>query len=228
MVTIVVGPEGSEEEFLVYADLAKQHSKVIETSLQLASGPEKSRLRMAEHSAFNFGMFVAFIYTGRIHTIRNNATDDAEGRILTELWVTGQALQSATFKDAVVEATMERYASLKKHSSRAFSTLAVHLSTQEQTQTGIGKLLVDMAVCRRGHEVYNERPLKPECLNLYGAIITGLDNIRCGTKSGQKMKSRTMEPKTCVYHEHGAADVCHRRIFATMGSVRCAQDSMPQ
>jgi len=44
MITIVVGPDGSEGEFLIYADLAKRHSRVIETNIQLATGSEKSRL----------------------------------------------------------------------------------------------------------------------------------------------------------------------------------------
>jgi hypothetical protein len=78
MVTIVVGPEGSEEEFLIYADLAKRHSKVIETNIQLATGPEKSQLRTIEHSASHFKIFVSFIYTGRIYTMTNKSTKLSE------------------------------------------------------------------------------------------------------------------------------------------------------
>lgn len=69
MVTIVVGPKGSEEEFSIYADLVKQHSEILEADLKLIEGPKELKLCKDGLSAWAFRTFVAFIYTGHIHTI---------------------------------------------------------------------------------------------------------------------------------------------------------------
>jgi hypothetical protein len=229
MITIVVGPEGSEAEFSIYADLAKRHSKVIKTNIQLATGPEKSRLRATEHSPEHFRIFVSFIYTGRIHTVITS-TEWSEWRLLSELWVLGQALDSTTFKDAVVDAMVERRATFNEFHSKAYVIMADHLQTSQQTRTGVGKLLVDTAVSARQHEIYtDELSSSPGCLHFYGEVIKGLDRIRRRVESEQEVLLRATKGLDCVYHEHGASETCHRRIFPVKrGSVRHSQASMPQ
>ena len=229
MITIVVGPDGSEEEFLIYADLAKRHSKVIETNIQLAAGPEKSRLRATEHSAEHFKIFVSFIYTGRIHTI-TNSTKSSEWRLLSELWVLGQALESSTFKDAVVDAMIERRTMFNKFHDKAYIMMADHLQTQQQTRAGVGKLLVDTAVSARQHEVYTDTlSIVPRCLHFYGEVIKVLDRIRRRVESEQEVLLRATKGLDCVYHEHGVSEICHRKMFpVTRGSVRHSQSAMPQ
>lgn len=226
MITIVVGPDGSEAEFLVYADLAKRHSKVIETNIQLAAGPEKSRLRATEYSPEHFKIFVSFIYTGRIHTLNS----PREWRLLSELWVLGHALDSITFKDAVVDAMVERRTALNEFHGEAYVIMADHLQTPQQTRTGVGKLLFDTAVTARHHEIYTDRLSSvPGCLHFYGEVIKGLDQIRRGEESEEEVLLRAKTGLDCVYHEHGAGEVCHRKMFpATRGSVRHSQAAMPQ
>lgn len=225
----MVGPDGSEEEFLIYADLAKQHSKVIETNIKLAMGLEKSRPRMPERSAAYFKIFVSFIYTGRIHTV-SKSTESSEWRLLSELWVLGQALQSTTFKDAVVDAMVERRTTLNKFHNKAYVIMAEHLQTLQQTRAGVGKLLVDTAVSARKHDVYtDELSDVPGCLHFYGEVVKGLDRICRRVESEEQVLLRATKGRVCVYHEHGTSEICHRKIFpATRCSVRHSQDAMPQ
>jgi hypothetical protein len=229
MVTIVVGSKDSEEEFSIYADLVKQHSEILEAKLNHISGQAKSKLRMAELSAWSFRIFVAFIYTGYIHTVPVDPSHESEWALLRALWKLGQELESITFKDAVVDAMIERYAWLKQFDTLAFQAVGKHLQAPGQVQIGVGKLLVDITVSNRGHESYTGRPLRPECLNLYGGVIIGLDNIRCGIESEHDISSRTMEGKDCVYHEHGFSSTCYKKRFPTSQDiVRRSKNAMPQ
>jgi hypothetical protein len=82
---------------------------VLETNIQLAMVPEKSKVRATEHSPEHFNIFVSFIYTGRIHTVVKSIKS-SEWRLFSEPWVLGQALESTTFKDAVIDAMVERRA----------------------------------------------------------------------------------------------------------------------
>ena len=229
MVTIVVGPEGNEEEFLIYADLAKRHSKVIDTNIQLETGPEKSKLRTSEHSAAHFKGFVLFIYTGRLYTV-TKSTMPSEWRLLSDLWILGQALESTTFKDAVVDAMLERRAMFNEFHGEAYIVMADHLQTQEQTRRGVGKLLVDTAVSLRQHEVYTDRLSSlPGCLNFYGEVIKGLDRIRRNVETESDVLTRAKKGPNCVYHEHGSSEICYRKMFASpQGTLRQPQNAMPQ
>ncbi|GAB7329948.1 hypothetical protein MBLNU13_g01650t1 [Cladosporium sp. NU13] len=229
MITIVVGADGSEEEFFIYADLAKRHSKVFETNIQLATGPEKSRLRATKHSGELFKIFVWFVYTGRIHTT-TKSTNSSEWRLLSELWVLGQALESTTFKDAVVDAMLERRTMFNEFHDKAYVIMSDHLQTQQQTRAGVGKLLVDTAVSARQHEVYTDRLSSvPACLHFYGEVIKGLNRIRRRVETEQEVLLRATKGLDCVYHEHGASETCHRKMFpVTRGSVRHSQGAMPQ
>lgn len=124
---------------------------------------------------------------------------------------------------------VERHASLKQIDTLAFQSFGEHLLAPEQARVGIGKLLVDIAVCNRDHEIYKGRPLRPECLNLYGGVITGLDNIRCRTESERDIKSRSLEGKNCVYHEHDHSGICYKKLFpASPKAVRRSKEAMPQ
>ena len=90
-------------------------------------------------------------------------------------------------------------------------------------------MIVDIAVANGGHDVYTSRPLRPECLNLYGAVIKALDNVCRGLASKQDIKLRTIEGRDCVYTEHGISGVCYKKLFpVSEDSVRRARDAMLQ
>lgn len=216
--------------FLIHTDLVKRHSQTFVTDLELSSGAEKPELRITEHLAHHFKLFVAFLYTGRVYTITEGLTKTYhEWSALAELWSTGHALGSATFKDAVVDAMLQKRATKSKFSSHTYKLLADHLQTQAQMQTGVGKLLVDIAVSERKHEVYTKLSPKLECINFYGEVIRVFDQIRRGTESEQAILLRSKEGRDCLYHEHGTNGVCHEKMFpATLEGVRCAQDAMPK
>jgi hypothetical protein len=111
MVTVVVGPESGEEEFQIHTDLAKRHSEIMETQMDISPAGEKSRLRITEHSAYHIKLFAAFLYTGRVDSIQeNNVERPQEWRLLAELWLLGHALGSTTFKDAAVDAMVHKRA----------------------------------------------------------------------------------------------------------------------
>jgi hypothetical protein len=142
----------------------------------------------------------------------------------------GQALESTTFKDAVVDAMVERRIMFNQFHGEAYVILADHLQTQQQTRTGVGKLLVDTAVSARQHEIYSDRlSATPGCLNFYGEVIKGLDRIRRNVESEQEVLLRAKKGLDCVYHEHGTDGTCYKKMFpATRGSVRHSQDAMPR
>lgn len=230
MITLVVGPEGEEEAFQVHVDLAKQHSEIFAANLENDPGAGKAELRMAEHSAQRFKLFVAFLYTGQVYSgLQSDSNAGSESRLLAELWCLGHALKSTTFKDAAVDAMIQRRAASKKSSNVAYKVVAEHLQTQADWKIGVGKLLVDTALSAKNHEIYHKLSPKPECIAFYGEIICGLDRIRRGTDTETEILSRCQEQKTCLYHVHGTRKCCYRKMFpATSEGVRCAQDAIPQ
>lgn len=143
---------------------------------------------------------------------------------------TPQRVVGITFKDAVVDAMVERRTMFNEFHDKAYIMMADHLQTQQQTRTGIGKLLVDTAVLARQHEVYTDKlSVVPRCLHVYGEVIKGLDRIRRRVESEQEVLLRATKGLDCVYHEHGVGEICHRKTFpVTRGSVRHSQGAMPQ
>jgi hypothetical protein len=229
-VTILVGTEGKKEEFLILADLAKQHSQAIATKLETLTDTEDTRVHMPEYAASHFSLFVSFIYTGRLYTCDTTKKNPAEWRFLCELWILGQGLRSTTLKDAVTDAMIGRRAVLKEFSSHSHIALVEYLQTKEQTRRGIGKLLVDTAATCHQHEIYTDaRSTNPGCLQFFGDVLMGVDRIRRGVESEKEVLLRTRNGPDCVYHEHGNSEICYKKMFpATQDSVRQPQHALPQ
>jgi hypothetical protein len=155
MVTVVVGPESSEEEFRIHIDLAKRHSDIMVSQIDISPTTENPKLRITVDFAHHLKLFVAFLYTGRVYSILEDVSErPQEWRLLTELWSLGHDLGSTTFRDAVVDAMVHTRATTSTQRSDVYKFLAKHLQTQTQVQTGVGKLLVDIAVSTRNHEIY--------------------------------------------------------------------------
>jgi hypothetical protein len=211
---------------MIFSDLAKEHSQTVATKLEALSGTEDTRLHMPEYSASHFMFFVSFIYTGKVYTIANGYN---EWHLLGKLWILGIALKSTTFKDAVADAIIERRATANQFWGTAYTELMEHLQTREQTRTGVGKLLVDIAVSCLNHEIYTDAlSIEPECLNFYGEVIKGLDRVRRGTESGAEVTGRAKTGADCLYHEHGCSEVCYKKMFPVPhDSVRRSPDAMP-
>ena len=158
------------------------------------------------------------------------STESSEWRLLSELWVLGQALESTTFRDAVVDAMVERRTALNEFHDKAYVMMAEHLQTPQQTRAGVGKLLADTAVSARKHDIYtDELSSVPGCLHFCRESIKGLDRIRRREESEQEVLLRATRGLDCVYHEHGTSEICHRKMFpATRCSMRHSQGAMPQ
>jgi hypothetical protein len=230
MVTVVVGPESSEEEFRIHIDLAKRHSDIMVSQIDISPTTENPKLRITVDFAHHLKLFVAFLYTGRVYSILEDVSErPQEWRLLTELWSLGHDLGSTTFRDAVVDAMVHTRATTSTQRSDVYKFLAKHLQTQTQVQTGVGKLLVDIAVSTRNHEIYTNLFLEPECIMFYGEIIRSLDRIRRGIGCENKMVARTMGGNACVYHEHSIDGVCYKKMFPVNSEgVRHAQKMMPE
>ena len=127
---------------MILGDLVKQHSQTIATKLKTLADTEDARLHMSECSAFHFKLFVSFIYTGKTYATGTKN----EWTLLCELWILGQALKSTTLKDAVTDAMIEKRAMTQSLSRNSYVLLVEHLQTKEQTEEGVGKLLVDTVV----------------------------------------------------------------------------------
>jgi hypothetical protein len=112
---------------------------------------------------------------------------------------------------------------------RAYVILADHLQTPQQTQIGVEKLIVDAAVSARKHDVYTDKlSSMPGCLHFYGEVIRGLDRIRRRVESEQEVLLRATKGLDCEYHEHGANEICYRKMFpATRSGARHSQNSIP-
>lgn len=224
---VLVGTDGNGEEVPINLDLAKQHSEFFDTELKACSDTAKSTICLPKHSAHHFRLFVAFVYTGQIYTIQQDTSTRVEVNLFADLWILGHSLKSSSFKDAVTDAILHRRLMTTRVPMDLHELLADHL----QTQTGVGKLLVDIAVAEPVHKVYTKRPLSgnPKYMYFYGEFITALDKVACGMESKRAVMNRSKCEGLCTYHEHDQGSICYRSMFpAISGDPRRAQSSMPR
>lgn len=94
--------------------------------------------------------------------------------------------------------------------------------------TGIGKLLVDIAVLESKHGIFNVRPLSHDSLLFYGDVMVALEKIRRGTVKEDDIKARFKQEGNCPYHEHGTSELCYKSTCSSTSDVRRLRKEVPK
>lgn len=108
IITVHVGLDTERQFFRAHKSLVSDHSAFFEAAMK--QGWKESAegiVRLPVHSPAAFRMFLAFLYTGHVHSIFTSDSpsdgDNQEWNYLEEAWLLGEHLMSTSFKDAIVD-----------------------------------------------------------------------------------------------------------------------------
>lgn len=189
--TVLVGPESQNTRFVLYTDLAKQHSDLFKSRMEPPSGKPRGTIHLSYLSAEEFKVFVAFMYTGQIFSMRDEAkltlsSLDDEWQRLAELWSLGQALRSTSFKDAVVDSIMHKINTGHSFPIDIHETMAKNL----KEPSGIRRLLVDLAATSWRTAEFERRCNKAELLHFQQDLLLVMHKIQQGILSPDSIRAR--------------------------------------
>ena len=157
IVTIVVGASGACKDFILPLGLVERYSEKLKSKLRNTSSgdtPDTRTMSLTDIMAEDFEVFVLFMYTGHIYSIGTDGNDPREWDHLARLWTLGHALESTYFKDAIVDAIVQKGKSAGKYPDHLDEILGETI----QQITGMRRLLVDII---NGH--HSVRALRQSC-----------------------------------------------------------------
>lgn len=215
-VTVVVGEGDSATTFYIHEEAAKAHSDFLAAALHKGwKEAEDKVIKLPEDNAGLFNIFVRFVHTGRVYCAeegdvseKNGVSRDQEWSRLTKSWLLGDKLGSTSFKDAIIDALIEKILTVRFTPTWLHATVYMYLGTA--SNSGLRRLGVDVAVWKWSHQDMCEAEtgtwhqfFKDVAIRFQGlseADRKGLPPF-CG-------------PASCKYHEHVAADKpCYKTLF---------------
>ena len=203
---------GAEEEvFYVHKTMLERHSDFFVKALQKewVEGSDKC-VKLPEDDPALFKLFVAFVYTGKIyfqHQPESQPEDTCEEwHICARAWVLGDKYQATSFKDAIVDALLEKIEAEDK------VPIGMHRVIYANTATAspMRKILVDIAVYE-WHDGRVEDLTRSEAWNdFFTDLAVKLHSLRHAALGTAPYKSGS----GCLYHEHEAAGKpCYKKMF---------------
>lgn len=225
--TIIVGPDDNTREFVLYADLVKQHSGLFQTELEQNSSEQASSLRWPDLSADDFELFILFAYTGHIFTMEDKVLDVGEWKHLAKLWALGHTLRSTTFKDSVIDALMQRRIQITSYAGFLHEVMAQDL----KEPSGVRRLLVDIAVTRWSTKFLQQPWHQDVPLNFYHDIYVTLDNLGRSDNplTEAKINDQCRRKTNCLYHDHGKDEMCYRTVCSSLSdNIRRKKSETPK
>lgn len=170
---------------------------------------------MPEHNLEAFDIFQHFIYTGSVFSAhRDDATEDAswddEYIRFERCWELGEKLMSTNFKDAIVDALIDKITSEEQYPTGLQGVVYRSL----RKDSAIRKLFVDISIWGWDHDtmkaLQREEDNNAEFLCDLAIKLHKLHTL--GPDEGGS--APYLEDNTCVYHEHVAEDKpCYKTMF---------------
>lgn len=167
--------------------------------------------QLSGHNARVLNLFPSFCVTGKIHS-RSDESQLTGQQLLEELdilsraWEVGHWLESATFKDAVVDAMQAAMATHREELSGYDEHENVYAIAGEDS--GLGRLLLD-------HVIWHLHvPALRGALDGDGLLGAGL--ARRLQELGDQVPAEGLsfgDLETCYYHEHKDEEQCYRSMF---------------
>lgn len=172
------------------------------------AGEEVVVVRLPEHSAIDFQMFVAFVYTGRLywHTARKSPTETFA--LLGRLWAIGQTLLSTGFKDAVADAAVLVTIATKRYPTDIHKTV----STYSCECSAISKFLVDVALSLWTERDRRDLKFSDGEGRFFFDVSLAMAQAHDQPEKWEKdwIEQLLLGKSMCVYHEHDVDSPCKK------------------
>lgn len=202
-ITIIVGPEDDSTSFSVHESLVRQESGFVEAIFRNGwKENEKRIVRLPEHDAEHFKIFFNFIYTGFIFSSKpgdafaDKPEKDAEWTRLAYAYALGNYLQASDFKDAMMDAMIDK---VKKSKQCSHQTMYQIIYPNSVPGSGVRKLLVDVAATRWTWEFLKQQHSAPEWSDFFLDLSIAHHEIRAFPSRKTIVWDNV---DTCQYHGH--------------------------
>ncbi|TKA74560.1 hypothetical protein B0A55_04444 [Friedmanniomyces simplex] len=190
-ITVIVG--WRDDIFYFYEDLLVQHSEFFAAAMrkQWREADERT-VELPEDHAEHFELFASFINTGKIHSMQDDAADDAE-------W---------NFLNAVLDALISKLVNGKRHPTN----LHEYVYPYTAGDCGLRRLMVDIAAFEWDEGRLEAMTVSPACAVFFRDLA-----VRCrNTKQNIRKEDASYRTDDCVYHEHGDK-LCYRTLYIGAG-----------
>lgn len=159
-----------------------------------------------------FNIFANFVYTGYIRSRKPNdiildRNFDCEWDRLGTMWVLGEKLQAAEFKDAVVDALVEKLRAGSKHPATMHQTVY----PGGAGPSGMRRLLVDIAAWTWSKTQLESTERKEEWVGFFFDLAVKLQTLVGARRPIAPWK--TDSGPECLYHDHESEKACYKTLF---------------
>lgn len=201
---IVVGRDETAETTYVHKDLATKFSDVVALSVKGGfKEAEEGIVRFPEEDPELFRIFAGFIYTGFVHSKKCDGYPEIDR--LAALWVLGEKLQAGEFKDAVVDAMIERLGSTTEGSDRIFTMIY----SNSVGASGMRRLMVDLAAWCSPAGTFRDAARKEESKEFFYDLAVKYQGLYGVARGSSPFRLEV----TCAYHDHGSKKACYKTLF---------------
>lgn len=221
----VVGPTEKSVSFAVHETLARQESAFVEAVFRSGWKEAEERvIYLPEHESEHFQIFVNFIYARHIFSSdpdedqsSGQHEDDKEWERLAQAYALGAYLQAADFKDAIIDAIIDKVCS---SSILGLQNMHQIIYPNSPIGSGVRRLLVDIAVSRWPTSFLKSRPSRPEWSDFFQDIAVELHARRKPQSIFSAEDQDLYKKNSCLYHEHintTGVDGCYRTKYTFTG-----------
>lgn len=210
MIEVHVGTCDDGDEFLMHAELAKRHSKLITTALkgEWKEGKE-GVLNLPEVSSADFQIFHDFVNTSKVHFTISSDHEEQDWTRIAKIWLLGDFLESVSFKDAVVDAML----AAMRRTSKIPVTMYQPVFGGTAFPSSMRRLLVDIAVFSWFPDALSNQPSDPKYVDFFKdvAVIERQRNLNSSQSSNAAPYD--LPNVKCHYHDHGSGSPCYKTMF---------------
>lgn len=211
MVIVEVGTDSARKTYILEKSTLELHSTFFARSLSMRNATNGAyAMFLPDANPEMFNIFRHFVRCGQIHSSQdddfelakganaNNGdreyTDREWGRLVGS-WLLGEKLESCSFKDAVVDATIDKV--LKDDCYAAY--IQDDIYPKSTTKSAIRRLIVDVAIWNHDSGVMNRQGYREHLGRFYFDLGRAMHALkRQGLPDSAPYKSH--DP--CKYHEH--------------------------
>ena len=168
---------------------------------------ESGQIPLPDHHPHVFKIFSRFIYCNAIFSAIDSVSDeqpvDMEWQLLADAWVIGDYLEAMDFKDAIVDAMIEKVLDTPQ-GRRPQHGMHQIIYPMSQRKSPIRKLITDIAAHTWSASFVKERSNQPEWSDFFKDIAMARFSI-----NEKSTPQYITDP--CYYHEHRLkGDPCYR------------------
>ena len=217
MAIVQVGSDEERRIFIMEKDILMLHSEYFADTLSLRDGSGGTLdVDLPDLDSEAFNIFRHFTTIGQIFSSHDSdrqprqhaeeAVTDWETSRLNKAWALGEQLRSHSFKDAVVDAMIDKIAKCEGFPISIHETIY----PRSNGSSGIRKLIIDTAVWGFNEHSWARQECKGDMSKFYYDLVSAFISVKA---KSTEVKPPFADQNTCESHEHTQR---HKPCYKTM------------